>query len=67
MIYEAYEGRDQVREARNDTIAKAIVDGLAGQNISVSESSDILYRAQDMVRGKSQNQALSDLLKAMRG
>lgn len=65
MVYEAYEGRDQVKEARNDAIAKSIVDGLAEQNLSVSESSDILYRAQDMIRGKGQKQALSDMLKTM--
>ena len=65
MVYEAYEGRDQVKEARNDAIAKSIVDGLAEQNLSVSESSDILYRAQDMIRGNGQKQALSDMLKTM--
>lgn len=56
---------DGVIRARDEAIAKSIVDGLKEQNISVSEAQDILYIAQDLIREKSSKQALSDMLKTM--
>lgn len=56
---------NEVTRARDKAIAMAIVDGLKDQHISVSQAQDILYLAQDLIREKSNEQALSDMLKTM--
>lgn len=64
-MYVVRNDEDGVIRARDEAIAKSIVDGLKEQNISVSEAQDILYIAQDLIREKSSKQALSDMLKTM--
>lgn len=64
-MYMVRNDEDGVIRARDEAIAKSIVDGLKEQNISVSEAQDILYIAQDLIREKSSKQALSDMLKTM--
>lgn len=64
-MYVARNDEDGVIRARDEAIAKSIVDGLKEQHISVSETQDILYIAQDLIREKSSKQALSDMLKNM--
>lgn len=64
-MYVVRNDEDGVIRARDEAIAKSIVDGLKEQNISVSEAQDILYIAQDLIRKKSNKQALSDMLKNM--
>ena len=64
-MYTVRDDEDKVTRARDEAIAKSIVDGLKEQHISVSEAQDILYIAQDLIREKSSKQALSDMLKTM--
>lgn len=56
---------DEVITARNKAIAMAIIDGLEEQHISVRDAQEILYQAQDLIREKSNTQALSDMLHKM--
>lgn len=64
-MYTAWNDEDGVIRARDEAIAKSIIDGLKEQHISVSEAQNILYIAQDLIREKSSKQALSDMLKNM--
>ena len=64
-MYMVRNDEDGVIRARDEAIAKSIVDGLKEQNISVSEAQNILYIAQNLIREKSNKQALSDMLKTM--
>ncbi len=56
---------DEVSRARDEAIARAIVDGLKEQHISVSEAQEILYLAQDLIRESQNKQSLTDMLKSM--
>ena len=56
---------DEVSRARDEAIARAIVDGLKEQHISVSEAQGILYLAQDLIRESQNKQSLTDMLKSM--
>ena len=56
---------DEVSRARDEAIARAIVDGLKEQHISVSEAQEILYLAQDLIRVSQNKQSLTDMLKSM--
>lgn len=56
---------DEVTRARDEAIARAIVDGLKEQHISVSEAQEILYLAQDLIRESQSKQSLTDMLKSM--
>lgn len=56
---------DEVSRARDEAIARAIVDGLKEQHISVSEAQGILYIAQDLIRESQNKQSLTDMLKSM--
>lgn len=56
---------DEVSRARDEAIARAIVDELKEQHISVSEAQEILYIAQDLIRESQNKQSLTDMLKSM--
>ena len=56
---------DEVSRARDKAIAMAIVDGLKEQHISVSETQEILYLAQDLIRESQNKQSLTDMLNSM--
>ena len=56
---------EEIYSAQNKAIAMAIIDGLKDQNISVSDSREILYCAQDLIREQSEKQDLKDMLKKM--
>lgn len=56
---------DEVSRARDEAIARAIVEGLKEQHISVSEAQEILYLAQDLIREGQNKQSLTDMLKSM--
>lgn len=56
---------DEVTRTRDEAIARAIVDGLKEQHISVSEAQEILYLAQDLIRESQNKQSLTDMLKSM--
>lgn len=56
---------DEVTRARDEAIARAIVDGLKEQHISVSEAQEILYLAQDLIRESQNKQSITDMLKSM--
>lgn len=56
---------DEVSRARDEAIARAIVDGLKEQHISVSEAQGILYLAKDLIRESQNKQSLTDMLKSM--
>ena len=56
---------DEVSRARDEAIARAIVDGLKEQGLSVSEAQGILYIAQDLIRESQNKQSLTDMLKSM--
>ena len=56
---------DEVSRARDEALARAIVDGLKEQHISVSEAQEILYLAQDLIRVSQNKQSLTDMLKSM--
>lgn len=56
---------DEVSRARDEAIARAIVEGLKEQHISVSEAQGILYLAQDLIRESQNKQSLTDMLKSM--
>ena len=56
---------DEVSRARDEAIARAIVEGLKEQHISVSEAQEILYLAQDLIRESQNKQSLTDMLKSM--
>ena len=56
---------DEVSRARDEAIARAIVEGLKEQHISVSEVQGILYLAQDLIRESQNKQSLTDMLKTM--
>ena len=56
---------DEVSRARDEAIARAIVDGLKEQHISVSEAQEILYLAKDLIRESQNKQSLTDMLKSM--
>ena len=56
---------DEVSRARDEAIARAIVDGLKEQHISVSEAQEILYLAHDLIRESHNKQSLTDMLKSM--
>ena len=43
---------DSVISARNEAIAKSIIEGLSSQNVTAGEAQDILYRAEDILRRK---------------
>lgn len=56
---------EEIYSARNKAIAMAIIDGLKDQHLSVSDTQEILYCAQDLIRKQSEKQALSDMLKTI--
>ena len=57
---------DSVISARNEAIAKSIIEGLSSQNVTAGEAQDILYRAEDILRRKKDRQAISQLLKNLK-
>ncbi len=57
---------DSVISARNEAIAKSIIEGLSSQNVTAGEAQDILYRAEDILRRKKDSQAISQLLKNLK-
>ena len=56
---------EEIYSARNKAIAMAVIDGLKDQHISVSDTREILYCAQDLIREQSEKQDLKDMLKTM--
>lgn len=56
---------EEIYSARNKAIAMAIIDGLKDQQINVSDSREILYCAQNLIREQSEKQDLKDMLKKM--
>lgn len=64
MYYE--DGSDGMKNARNEAIARGIIEGLTSQNVTISDARDILYKAEDMLREESEKQALSDMLKNLK-
>lgn len=57
---------DGVKNARNEAIAKGIIEGLISQNVTVNDAENILYAAQSMLRKESEKQALSDMLHSLK-
>lgn len=57
---------DGVKNARNEAIARGIIEGLISQNVTVNDAEDILYAAQSMLRKESEKQALSDMLHSLK-
>ncbi len=53
---------DGVTNARNEAIARSIIEGLSSQNITVEEAQNILYKAQDIIYQEKGKMAISTLL-----
>jgi hypothetical protein len=58
--------RDEVKNARNEAVARGIIEGLTSQNVTISDARDILYKTEGMLREESEKQALSDMLKNLK-
>ena len=57
---------DGAKNARNEAIARGIIEGLISQNVTVNDAENILYAAQNMLRKENEKQALSDMLRSLK-